>query len=133
MSDKPSNNNSGVHDWERLVAAIIVSAGVGVPSLFILFKGTQKTRKNHLMNVFSQLFLALFSLGLLIRCFYWTVWLNQGTPMDPNDKGVSLNMRAFMLTYPQINILICSFLIQYPWLYDYILIQHGRQINLILR
>lgn len=100
MSDQTSKTQQFVHDWERLLAAIIVSAGVGLPTFFILFKGTQKPRKNHLMNVFSQLFLALFSLGLLVRIFYWTVWLNQGTPNDPNDKGVSLNMRAFMLTYP---------------------------------
>ena len=44
-----------------------------------------------------------------------------------------INIRAFMITYPQLNILICTFLIQYPWLYDYILIQNGRQINLVLR
>ena len=44
-----------------------------------------------------------------------------------------IGIRAFLITYPQVNVLICSFLIQYPWLYDYILIQHTRSINLILR
>jgi amino acid transporter len=30
-------------------------------------------------------------------------------------------------------VLICSFLVQYPWLYDFILLQNGRHINLVLR
>ena len=29
--------------------------------------------------------------------------------------------------------MICAYLIQYPWLYDFILIQHGPNLNLILR
>lgn len=124
---------SNVADWERLVSALLVSALVGVPGLVYLMKGTVKPRKSHLMNVFSQLFFSLFSVGLLVRMFYWTSWISQGTPKSEDDFGVSLNVRAFMITYPQINVLICSFLIQYPWLYDYILIQHGRQINLVLR
>jgi hypothetical protein len=70
---------------------------------------------------------------MLVRCFYWIAWINQGTPTSEDDFGMPLSIRAFFITYPQINVLICSFLIQYPWLYDFILIQNGRQINLILR
>ena len=44
-----------------------------------------------------------------------------------------IGIRAFLITYPQINTLICAYLIQYPWLYDFILIQHGPNLNLILR
>jgi len=29
--------------------------------------------------------------------------------------------------------MVCSFLIQYPWLYDHIMILNGRRINLVLR
>jgi hypothetical protein len=70
---------------------------------------------------------------MLARFFSWIAWVHQGTAGSKDDFGMPLNIRAFFITYPQINILICSFLIQYPWLYDFILIQNGRQINLILR
>ena len=85
------------------------------------------------MNVFNILFFALFSSAMLVRSFYWTTWLNRGTPGNKDDMGTSINVRAFLITYPQMNILICTFLIQYPWLYDFILIQNGRHINLVLR
>ena len=42
-------------------------------------------------------------------------------------------MRAFLLTYPSMNILICAFLIQYPWIYDYIIMVQGRELYLDLR
>lgn len=70
---------------------------------------------------------------MIVRLFSWFAWIKQGTPMSTDDFGMPLSIRAFFITYPQINILICSFLIQYPWLYDFILIQNGRAINLILR
>jgi hypothetical protein len=69
---------------------------------------------------------------MLCRCFYWIAFSRLGTP-NSDDYGISLNTRAFLITYPQINVLICSFLIQYPWLYDYLLIQNGKSINLVLR
>mmetsp|Transcript_8483 Transcript_8483/g.14265 ORF Transcript_8483/g.14265 Transcript_8483/m.14265 type:complete len:242 (+) Transcript_8483:118-843(+) len=85
------------------------------------------------MNVFSQIFYALFMSGSIVRSLYWIMWAWPGTPNDPNDIGTPIGLRAFLITYPQINVLICSFLIQYPWLYDFILIQNGRAINLVLR
>ena len=42
-------------------------------------------------------------------------------------------MRAFLLTYSSMNILIISYLIQYPWIYDLLVLQQGRRVNLIQR
>ena len=63
---------------------------------------------------------------MVVRLFYMFTWIDR-------EHGLSVGMRAFLITYPQINILICAFLIQYPWLYDFILLQNGRHITLVLR
>ena len=114
------------------MAALVASVGIAGPGLYILKKYTEEARSKHLLNVFSQLFFALFSIGMVVRLLYFLAFVNPGTP-NTSDFGESLSMRAFLLVYPQINVLTCSFLIQYPWLYDFILIQNGRQINLVLR
>lgn len=44
-----------------------------------------------------------------------------------------ISIRAFLLTYPSINIIICAFFLQYPWIFDFIIMQHGRRITLIQR
>ena len=46
---------------------------------------------------------------------------------------IPIGLRAFLLTFPSINIMICSYLIQYPWLYDHVVRVHGRVFNLVLR
>ena len=84
--------------------------------------------------------MALLFMGCFVRSFYWMVWVWPGVPIDASDPsakntdlGMPMGLRAFFLTYPQINVMICSFLIQYPWLYDFILLQNGRHLNLVLR
>ena len=83
-------------------------------------------------------------MAFFVRSFHWLIWLNPGEPVDPNTSpddstpadnkiGMSISVRAFLLTYPSMNFLICAFLIQYPWYYDFIVISHGREINLRLR
>lgn len=84
-------------------------------------------------------------MAFFVRSFLWLVWVHPGEPRDPNTStsddsdlpknniGMSVSVRAFLLTYPSMNILICAFLVQYPWIYDYIIIWHGRQIYLDLR
>ena len=112
--------------WEPVVSSTIAALAIGVPGIYALTYGTTKPRKNHMMNVFSQLFYALFSTAMVIRLFYMFTWFDR-------RNGLSVGMRAFLITYPQMNILICAFLIQYPWLYDFILLQNGRHITLVLR
>ena len=128
--------------WEPLLSSCIVSITIGVTGMIILCKGTQRPRKMHMMNVFNQQAFALLFMAFFVRSFLWVVWVNPGDltniPSGGDDKadsnvGISISFRAFLLTYPSMNILICAFLIQYPWLYDFILIQNGRRINLILR
>ena len=119
--------------WEPLAASLLVSILIGVPGLVILWYGTKMPRKHHMLNVFSSLFFALFATAFAMRCFYWVVWAWPGKAKDSSDIGVPIGVRAFLITYPQMNILICGFLVQYPWLYDFILIQNGRNINLVLR
>ena len=96
------------------------------------------------MNVFNQQAFALFFMAFFVRSFQWLVWLHPGDPIDPstdesdtpaveNKIGMSISFRAFLLTYPSMNILIIAFLIQYPWIYDCYVICHGRRINLGLR
>lgn len=98
----------------------------------------------HVMNVFNQQTFALLFMAFFVRSFHWLIWLNPGEPLDPNASpddstqaenkiGMSISVRAFLLTYPSMNYLICAFLIQYPWYYDFIVISHGREINLRLR
>jgi len=89
--------------------------------MFIICKYTIRARKLHLMNVFSQQFYALLFMAFFIRSFLWVVWVNPGdlTAIDSgsagdapiNNVGTSISFRAFLLTYPSMNILICSFLI----------------------
>ena len=90
------------------------------------------------MNVFSQLMLALLFSGSLVRSFTWTLYAWQGTPLDKEnpiqgDSGMSLSLRAFIICYPQINVLVFSFLCQYPWLFDYFILLHGKAIYMRLR
>ena len=127
-------------NFTAAIASAIVSLIVGVGGMIILCMGTKKPRKQHLMNVFSQFFMALLFMGAFIRSLYWLNWVWPGVPLnkdDPSTKeqeiGMPIGLRAFLMTYPQINVLICSFLIQYPWLYDFILLQNGRHLNLVLR
>ena len=124
-----------VASWEPLVASILTSIIIGVGGCVIICKGTIRPRKTHLMNVFNQHFFALLFTASFVRCFLWVVWVNPGTPNDniKQTLAVPIGVRAFILTYPTINLLICSFLIQYPWLYDHILILNTRAINLVLR
>ena len=120
--------------WEPLLASILVSLLVGVSGLYILVKNTRAPLKSHYMSPFNHFFFALFFSGSLVRCFYWVMY---AWPGEPSKEHVSLTipigLRVFLITYPQVNVLVCSFLLNYPWLYDYILIQNGRQINLVLR
>lgn len=39
--------------WEPLLSSILVSIIIGVTGCIILYKGTLRTRKTHLMNVFN--------------------------------------------------------------------------------
>lgn len=138
-----SDNNNGPMEplWELVLSSSIVSITIGVMGMVIICKGTQRPRKMHLMNVFNQQAFALLFMAFFVRSFLWIVWVNPGdlnVKQSENDDsksnvGISISFRAFLLTYPSMNILICAFLIQYPWLYDLILIQNGRRINLILR
>ena len=112
--------------WRPLVTSIIVSLTVGLPGMIMLCKGTKISRKKHLMNVFSQTFFALLFTGSLVRSFYWVCWTWPGDPNPDSDVAPTLSLpigvRAFLITYPQINVLIIAYLIQYPWLYDYLII-----------
>jgi multisubunit Na+/H+ antiporter MnhB subunit len=122
--------------WQPLLAAILVSLLCGVAPIAILIAGTRKPMKKHLMNVFNQIFFALFFAGALVRCFYWIMFAWPGEASDSDhtlQSGLPIGIRAFLVTYPQLNILVCSFLIQYPWLYDFMLLQNGIHINLFLR
>jgi hypothetical protein len=87
MSD---NNKTNVNDfttskWENIVPSAMVSILVGAAGLTALIHGTKRARKSHFMNVFNILFFALFSSAMLVRCFYWTTWLNRGTPGNKDD------------------------------------------------
>lgn len=104
-------NNITTAQWENIASSIAVSLFIGVPGMVALIYGTRIPRKSHFMNVFSILFFALFSSAMLVRCFYWVTWLRRGTPGDPDDQGMPISIRAFLITYPQLNILICTFLI----------------------
>lgn len=124
--------------WRPLVTSLIISLTVGVPGMVLLVKGTKVPRKKHLLNVFSQTFFALLFTSSFVRSFYWVCWTWPGDPVDPDSHvaqqiGLPIGMRAFLITYPQVNILIIAYLIQYPWLYDYLIIQHGHRIYLQLR
>ena len=122
---------------DALIASILVSLLIGVSGMVLLCKYTVVPRKKHLMNIFSQIFFALLFTGSLVRSLTWIIWAFPGTKgasyKDDLATGVPMGLKAFIITYPQINILICAFLIQYPWLYDFILIQNGVTINLVLR
>ena len=73
------------------------------------------------------------------------MWIDPGEKYQPGSKSdgsdavqgyvgfPSMSMRAFLLTYPSMNILIISYLIQYPWIYDFLIVQQGRRINLLQR
>lgn len=65
-----------IQSWSPLIVSIIVSLTIGVTGLTILAVGSRLPRKTHLMNVFSQLFFALFSTAMLTRSFYWVAWIN---------------------------------------------------------
>lgn len=129
--------------WEPLLSSCIVSITIGVTGMVILCHGTQRSRKVHLMNVFNQQTFALLFTGFFVRSFLWVVWVNPGDlppeskdnddDSDKSNVGISVSFRAFLLTYPSMNILICAFLLQYPWIMDYVIIQHGRRIYLNLR
>ena len=113
-------------NWQPFVSSIFVSIFIGLPGMIILYNGTKVSRKAHLMNVFSQIFYSLLFMGAFVRCFYWMVWAWPGTPITddggPVELGLPIGIRAFLITYPQLNTLICAYLIQYPWLYDFIMI-----------
>ena len=81
-------------DWVPLVSSIFVSLYVGVQGMVTLIYQTRKSRKAHLLNVFSQLFYSLFFMSMLVRSLYWIAWVHQGTP-GTKDFGIPLNIRAF--------------------------------------
>ena len=103
-----------------------MSLFVGLPGMILLCRGTKKARSKHIMNVFSQTFFALLFTGSMVRSFYWVCWAWSGDPNPDSDvaqqQGLPIGLRAFLITYPQINVLIIAYLIQYPWLYDYLII-----------
>ena len=122
MSDSEEDSNY----FNALFASLVVSVAVGVTGMVLLCKYTIVPRKKHIMNIFSQMFFALLFTGSLVRSFTWVIWTWPGTKNATFQSclttGVPMGVRAFIITYPQINVLICAFLIQYPWLYDFILI-----------
>ena len=79
--------------WEPIASSALAGLAIGVPGLIALTYGTQKPRKHHYVNVFSHLFSALFSSAMIVRIFYMFTWFNRKT-------GLSIGMRAFLLTYP---------------------------------
>lgn len=94
------------------------------------------------MNVFNQHFFALLFTGFLVRCFLWVAWVYPGDalPQDPDadeedmaNGGIPVSIRAFLITYPSLNIIICSMFLQYPWIFDVIVLTHGRRTLLIQR
>ena len=133
-----------VASWHPLLSSAVTSVVIGVSGLIILCKATQRPRKVHVMNVFNQQAFALLFMAFFVRSLFWLVWINPGTPLSENGNdndgdtpanniGMSISIRAFLITYPSMNILIIAFLIQYPWIYDYIIMTHGREIYLDLR
>lgn len=78
-------------------------------------------------------------MGFFVRSFLWVVWVDPGKVLEDTKEterlAVPIGVRAFLITYPTLNQMICSFLIQYPWLYDHIVLLpgNGRRINLVLR
>ena len=128
--------------WQPQIASSIVTISIGVSGMLMLCLGTKRARKVHAMNAFNQLFFALLFMAFLIRSFYWVIWVQPGVPgpdpddadNDPDDPnaggiiGISVSIRAFLLTYPSLNMIICSFFLQYPWIFDFIVMQQGRRM-----
>ena len=96
------------------------------------------------MNIFNQYIFSLFFMAFLVRSFQWLIWLHPGVPINPstdendtspveNNIGMSISLRAFLLTYPSMNILIIALLITFSFMYDSELIRDGRRTNLIMR
>jgi hypothetical protein len=90
--------------WEPILSSTIAALTISLPGFYALSNGTLKPRKNHMINVFSQLMLALFSTAMVVRLLYMFTWIDR-------KNGMSVGMRAFLVTYPQVNILICAILI----------------------
>lgn len=51
MSDNTNAPTNG--DWEPVASSVISALAISIPGLVILFYGTIKPRKAHMMNVFS--------------------------------------------------------------------------------
>ena len=64
--------------WGPLLSSVLVSIIIGVTGCVILYKGTLRTRKTHLMNVFNQQFFSLLFYAFLARSFLWVVFVNPG-------------------------------------------------------
>lgn len=106
--------------WQPILSSCIVSITIGLSGMVLLCRQTRRSRKVHMMNAFNQLFFAMLFMAFFVRSFLWLVWVNPGVPATENQSddeskkpsvGISISFRAFLLTYPSMNILICAFLI----------------------
>jgi len=68
--------------WQPLLSSALVSIIIGVTGCVILYKGTLRIRKTHLMNVFNQQFYSLIFYAFLARSFLWVVFVNPGESGD---------------------------------------------------
>ena len=129
----------GDFNWQPFLASLLTSVIIGFSGCYMLCMYTKRPRKTHMMNVFNQQFFALMFMGFVVRSFLWVVWVDPGKILQDTKESeklaVPIGVRAFLITYPTLNQMICSFLIQYPWLYDHIVLLpgNGRRINLVLR
>lgn len=67
---------------QTFASSLLVSLMIGFGGMSMLIRETKIIREKHLMNVFSQIILALIFSGSFVRSFTWTLYAWQGIPLD---------------------------------------------------
>jgi len=99
-----------------IVGDIIISALSFSSLVFFIFK-IRRPFKNHNFNTFAYIILLLIVYSLIVRFFVFFV----------NKDGIDPKLQGFLITYPCINLVICSYLLSNQWVYDLLIFIHGQQ------
>ena len=85
---------------KNIVGDIIIS-GLAFSSLAFLFIKIRNPFKNHKFNTFAYIILLLIIYSLIVRSFFFFV----------SKDGIAPKLQGFLITYPCINLVICSYLL----------------------
>lgn len=79
---------------------ILISSAAFATLVFLLIR-IRRPFKQHAFNTFAYIIMLLITYSLIVRSFYFFV----------GKDDISAKMQGFIMTYPSINLVICSYLL----------------------